>query len=102
MLSRTDDGKYQCHWQLGAGHECNASLSGINGLVKHTRQVHLRTEEVRCEYCGLAFSRPDARERHMQKACKERPAVMQREIRDASVNGIGDWPIVHSEEGGRD
>ena len=81
MLSRTDDGKYQCHWQLGAGHECNASLSGINGLVKHTRQVHLRTEEVRCNHCGAAFSRPDARERHIQKSCKERPAVMQGESR---------------------
>lgn len=76
QLSPTSDGLYKCHWQLGIANECDKWLSACLGLAKHIRRVHLKTDEVCCEYCEAHFTRPDALERHILKTCKEKPVLL--------------------------
>ncbi|KAH9841926.1 uncharacterized protein C8Q71DRAFT_739489 [Rhodofomes roseus] len=74
--------KVQCRWRTGRV-ECGRWLLGTSGLAKHIARAHLKSTEVRCQYCNNPFCRPDTLVRHVKNVCTEaRAARGDREVRD--------------------
>ena len=92
VLNHDDSGRYECQWRRSAEQACKVWLLGISGLAMHIRRVHLRADEVDCQYCGGHFVRPDALEKHIQRTCKEKPkqATMQGATGDANFTSDGE------------